>query len=155
MGQISRMQIAPEQGALLTMLAKLTGARLIVEVGTFTGYSSVCLARGLFDGGGSPQRDATIDPNIVIEPDEDCGPLVGTGDTKIACITLISATLGDRYVEFAEVRISRPRDWLSTSASWIVRPDAASCSTAVPAPVRTSSCRPAPCAISVTALATC
>ncbi len=67
-------------------------------------------ARGLFDGGGSPQRDATIDPNIVIEPDEDCGPLVGTGDTKIACITLISATLGDRYVEFAEVRVTPAKD---------------------------------------------
>src|SRR5215207_8932257 len=51
MGTISRMQIAPEQGALLTMLARLLGAKLIVEVGTFTGYSSVCLARGLSDGG--------------------------------------------------------------------------------------------------------
>lgn len=51
MGGIARMQIAPEQGAFLTMLAKLIGAKLIVEVGTFTGYSSVCLARGLADGG--------------------------------------------------------------------------------------------------------
>ena len=51
MGQVSRMQIAPEQGAFLTMLAKMLGARLIVEVGTFTGYSSVCLARGLAEGG--------------------------------------------------------------------------------------------------------
>ncbi len=51
MGEISRMQIAPEQGAFLTLLAKLLDARLIVEVGTFTGYSSVCLARGLADGG--------------------------------------------------------------------------------------------------------
>jgi caffeoyl-CoA O-methyltransferase len=51
MGAVSRMQIAPEQGSLLTMLARLLGARLIVEVGTFTGYSSVCLARGLADGG--------------------------------------------------------------------------------------------------------
>jgi caffeoyl-CoA O-methyltransferase len=51
MGEISRMQIAPEQGAFLTMLAKIVGSRLIVEVGTFTGYSSVCLARGLAPGG--------------------------------------------------------------------------------------------------------
>ena len=51
MGQVARMQIAPEQGALMTMLAKLIGAKLIVEVGTFTGYSSVCLARGLAEGG--------------------------------------------------------------------------------------------------------
>ncbi|GAA3974964.1 O-methyltransferase [Thermobifida alba] len=42
-----RMQIAPEQGLFLTLLARLTGARDVVEVGTFTGYSSICLARGL------------------------------------------------------------------------------------------------------------
>ena len=41
------MQVAPEQGALLTLLAKLIGARRAVEVGTFTGYSSLCIARGL------------------------------------------------------------------------------------------------------------
>ncbi|MCA9567288.1 MAG: O-methyltransferase [Myxococcales bacterium] len=45
------MQVAPEQGALLAMLVRLTGARTVVEVGTFTGYSSVCMARALPDGG--------------------------------------------------------------------------------------------------------
>lgn len=45
------MQIAPEQGTLMTMLAKLTGARQMIEIGTFTGYSSICLARGLAPGG--------------------------------------------------------------------------------------------------------
>jgi caffeoyl-CoA O-methyltransferase len=52
LGGISEMQIAPEQGAFLTILAGAIGAREIVEVGTFTGYSSICLARGLADGGG-------------------------------------------------------------------------------------------------------
>lgn len=51
LGQIARMQIAPEQGAFLTMLAQILEAKLIVEVGTFTGYSSICLARGLGAGG--------------------------------------------------------------------------------------------------------
>src|SRR4051794_38545066 len=51
MGGIGRMQISPEQGAFLTMLARILGAGMIVEVGTFTGYSSVCLARGLTEGG--------------------------------------------------------------------------------------------------------
>jgi caffeoyl-CoA O-methyltransferase len=45
------MQIGAEQGTFMTMLASLMGARHAVEVGTFTGYSSVCLARGLADGG--------------------------------------------------------------------------------------------------------
>jgi caffeoyl-CoA O-methyltransferase len=46
-GPLAMMQVAPEQGALLTMLTKLTGARRAIEVGTFTGYSSLCIARGL------------------------------------------------------------------------------------------------------------
>ena len=41
------MQIAPEQGAFMTMLVRLIGARHAVEVGTFTGYSALCIARGL------------------------------------------------------------------------------------------------------------
>jgi caffeoyl-CoA O-methyltransferase len=51
LGGIAIMQIAPEQGAFMTLLAKLIGARRAVEVGTFTGYSALCLARGLADGG--------------------------------------------------------------------------------------------------------
>lgn len=51
LGGISRMQIAPEQGALMTILTKLVGTRFAVEVGTFTGYSSLCIARGLAPGG--------------------------------------------------------------------------------------------------------
>lgn len=51
LGGVAEMQIPPEQGALLTLLARLVGARLIVEVGTFTGYSTLCLARGLSSGG--------------------------------------------------------------------------------------------------------
>jgi caffeoyl-CoA O-methyltransferase len=45
------MQVGPEQGMFMTMLAGLMGATRAVEVGTFTGYSSICLARGLTPGG--------------------------------------------------------------------------------------------------------
>ena len=45
------MQIAPDQGAFLTMLARLIGARRALELGTFTGYSAICIARGLAEGG--------------------------------------------------------------------------------------------------------
>jgi caffeoyl-CoA O-methyltransferase len=50
-GRFAGMQIDPVQGTFLTMLARLVDARLVVEVGTFTGYSSICLARGLAPGG--------------------------------------------------------------------------------------------------------
>jgi caffeoyl-CoA O-methyltransferase len=45
------MQIGPEQGTFMTLLTQLTGASRALEVGTFTGYSSICLARGLTTGG--------------------------------------------------------------------------------------------------------
>jgi caffeoyl-CoA O-methyltransferase len=51
LGPVSMMQIAVEQGAFLTLLARLLDARFIVEVGTFTGYSAISLARGLAPGG--------------------------------------------------------------------------------------------------------
>ncbi|WP_052390325.1 class I SAM-dependent methyltransferase [Streptomyces sp. NRRL B-24484] len=50
-GGASRMQVSHDEGALLTMLTRLVGARRAVEVGVFTGYSSICIARGLADGG--------------------------------------------------------------------------------------------------------
>jgi caffeoyl-CoA O-methyltransferase len=51
LGRTAGMQIAPEQGTFMTMLARTIGARSAVEVGTFTGYSAICLARGLPDDG--------------------------------------------------------------------------------------------------------
>jgi caffeoyl-CoA O-methyltransferase len=45
------MQITPDEGAFLTFLARLAGAQRALEVGTFTGYSAISIARGLADGG--------------------------------------------------------------------------------------------------------
>ena len=47
----SIMQIPREQGPLMTFLTRLVGARFAVEVGTFTGYSALCIAEGLPDDG--------------------------------------------------------------------------------------------------------
>lgn len=46
-----RMQVAPEQGALLALLVELTDARRCVEVGTFTGYSATAVALALPEDG--------------------------------------------------------------------------------------------------------
>jgi caffeoyl-CoA O-methyltransferase len=51
LGSVAGMQVGDDQGQLLTMMARLVGARRAVEVGTFTGYSSLCIARGLVEGG--------------------------------------------------------------------------------------------------------
>lgn len=46
-GRASGMQVAADEGALLQMLVRLSGARRAIEVGVFTGYSSLCIARAL------------------------------------------------------------------------------------------------------------
>lgn len=46
-----QMLSGPVQGRLLTMLVQLSAARRVLEIGTFTGYSTVCLAQGLPEGG--------------------------------------------------------------------------------------------------------
>ncbi len=51
MGSISIMQTAPEQAAFLEMLVRLTGATRAVEIGTFTGYGAIRIARALAPGG--------------------------------------------------------------------------------------------------------
>jgi predicted O-methyltransferase YrrM len=44
LGGLAQMQIGPEQGAFMAMLVKLMSAKRILEVGTFTGYSSLAMA---------------------------------------------------------------------------------------------------------------
>lgn len=50
LGGASTMQIAPEQAAFFTLLAQLMGVRNAVEVGTFTGLSSLAIARAMPPG---------------------------------------------------------------------------------------------------------
>jgi caffeoyl-CoA O-methyltransferase len=49
--QQAHMQIDPVRARLLSVFARATKARLAIEIGTFTGYSSICIARGLLPGG--------------------------------------------------------------------------------------------------------
>ena len=47
----SVMQISPEQGQFMSLLIKLMGAKRAIEIGTFTGYSSICVASAMPDDG--------------------------------------------------------------------------------------------------------
>lgn len=51
LGDVSVCQISDEQGTLLSILTAVIGAKSVLEVGTFTGYSSLCMARSLPKGG--------------------------------------------------------------------------------------------------------
>ena len=49
--EMSRMQIGPEQGQFMALLVELLGAQRIIEIGTFTGYSALCMAQAMPDQG--------------------------------------------------------------------------------------------------------
>jgi caffeoyl-CoA O-methyltransferase len=61
LGEIARMQISPEQGSFMSLLTAAIGATSAIEVGTFTGYSSICIARGL--AAGRKSRLICVDAN--------------------------------------------------------------------------------------------
>ncbi len=77
LGDIAVMQISPDQGALMTMLVRLIGASRAIELGTFTGYSAICIARGLSEGGRltacelDPERAETARANFAAAGVED------------------------------------------------------------------------------------
>lgn len=51
LGSVARMQIAPEQGQFLEIIVKIIRANKCLEIGRFTGLSSLCIARGLTNEG--------------------------------------------------------------------------------------------------------
>jgi predicted O-methyltransferase YrrM len=58
-----RMLSGHYQGKLLSMISKLVNPERILEIGTFTGYATLCLAEGLRENG----RIYTIDINLELE----------------------------------------------------------------------------------------
>lgn len=61
LGGVAIMQIAPEQGAFMAMLAQVMGAKRYIEVGTFTGYSALAVALALGDDGHADALDISED----------------------------------------------------------------------------------------------
>ena len=51
LGDVAQMQIAPEQGQFLEIIVKISKAKNCLEIGRFTGLSSLCIAKGLSENG--------------------------------------------------------------------------------------------------------
>jgi len=62
---MARWQVASEQGQFLALLVKLIGAKRLLEVGTFTGYSALCMAAALPDDGSLICCDIQGDYNAI------------------------------------------------------------------------------------------
>lgn len=104
------LQIAPEQGAFMALLVELVGARVAVEVGTFTGYSSVWIARALPAGGRLHCFDSSEEWTAVAR---DAWARAGLDDRVAlhlgdATGTLEPALAGEDPVDFAFIDADKP-----------------------------------------------
>jgi caffeoyl-CoA O-methyltransferase len=117
LGSAAGMQIGPDQGQLLTLLTRLVGARRAVEVGTFTGYSSLCIARGLAPAVETLRTlPATADIDLVfIDADkpgyptywDELVPRVRSGGLLLADNVLWSGNIHDPAVDDRNARALR------------------------------------------------
>jgi predicted O-methyltransferase YrrM len=80
----ARWQIAPEQGQFMALLVKLTGARRIIEIGTFTGYSAICMAQAMPEDGRLICCDIPGDYNAMARRYWDEADLAGCIELRLA-----------------------------------------------------------------------
>jgi caffeoyl-CoA O-methyltransferase len=96
------MQISPDEGALLTMLVGMTGARNAVEVGVFTGYSSICIARALPVDGRLLACDVSEEWTAVARRYWERAGLTDRIDLRLGpAVQTLRALPPDRVVDFA------------------------------------------------------
>ena len=78
------MQIAPEQGQFMSLLVQLMGAKKALEVGVFTGYSSLCVALALPEDGKLVACDISDDYTSIARRYWDKAGVANKIDLKIA-----------------------------------------------------------------------
>jgi caffeoyl-CoA O-methyltransferase len=104
LGGRATMQISHDEGELLTLLVRLTGARQAVEVGTFTGYSSICIARGLPSDGHLLCCDVSEDYTSVARRYWERAGVTDKLELRIApAVETLAALPTDPHLDFAFV----------------------------------------------------
>lgn len=103
-GGLSIMQVAPEQGAFMHFLVKLIGGRRAIEIGTFTGYSALCIARGLTDDGSLICCDVSTEYTDVGQPFWERAGVANKIDLRIApALDTLAGLPQDASFDFAFV----------------------------------------------------
>lgn len=92
----ARMLSGPSQGEFLRLLVKMTGARRVLELGTFTGYSAICLASAL-------PRDGHLD---TLEVNDELEDLILEGFERAGLSEIISLHIGDCKQTLAQMDVS-------------------------------------------------
>ncbi|MEP7081794.1 MAG: class I SAM-dependent methyltransferase [Chloroflexota bacterium] len=105
---MAQMQIAPEQGAFMALLVKLIGARRILEIGTFTGYSSTAMALAMPEDGRIVCCDVSREwTDVARRAWADAG-IAERVELRIAPATETLATLDDDSFDLAFVDADKP-----------------------------------------------
>jgi caffeoyl-CoA O-methyltransferase len=109
LGAVAGMQIAPEQGAFLTVLTRLLGVRNAIEIGTFTGYSALCIARGLPADGRLTCCDVSEEWTAVGRRAWDAAGVGDRIDLRIApALDTIAALPADAAFDLAFIDADKP-----------------------------------------------
>jgi caffeoyl-CoA O-methyltransferase len=109
LGAVAGMQISPEQGAFLTVFARLIGARRAIEIGTFTGYSALCIARGLPDDGRLVCCDVSEEWTAMGRKAWDAAGVADRIDLRIApALDTLAALPADATFDLAFIDADKP-----------------------------------------------
>jgi predicted O-methyltransferase YrrM len=110
-GGLPDIDVSPAQGKMLELLARMSGARRILELGTLGGYSTICLARALPEGGRLVTLE--LDPHHAAVARENIAR-AGFADRVEVRVGLASATLdamiaaGEAPFEFIFIDADKP-----------------------------------------------
>jgi caffeoyl-CoA O-methyltransferase len=109
LGGVALMQVAPEQGAFLTLLTRALGVQFAVEVGTFTGYSALCIARGLGAGGRLLCCDVSEEWTSVGRPRWEAAGVAGRIELRIApAVETLASLPADPPIDLAFIDADKP-----------------------------------------------
>jgi len=109
LGGISMMQIAPEQGAFMSLLVGAVGARRAIEVGTFTGYSALAIAKALPDDGTLLCCDVSDEWTSIAKPFWEKAGVAGKIDLRIApALETLESLPADESWDLAFIDADKP-----------------------------------------------
>jgi caffeoyl-CoA O-methyltransferase len=112
LGPPAGMQIGAEQAQLLTLLTRLTNAKHAVEVGTFTGFSAIAIARGLTPGGHLLTCDVSEEWTAIARAAWQEAGVADRIELRLApAAQTLAALPQEEYIDFAFIDADKESYW--------------------------------------------